>query len=437
MSILYGALVPHAPILLPEIGGQRRDEVRETISALENNLVSELEEVEPELLVLVTPHGPVNSSRLTLFQGQRIEGSLVQFGFPQLKIEYPLAVDFIQQLIDSCGDDYLRVLREGDPQFTLDHGALVPLYFLQQAGLKLPLVLLSMGLMEYEKLFSFGKRIAMLSEREGVKLALMASGDLSHRLTPEAPAGYNPEGSRFDQRVVEVLGESDYRALLDLDQNLIKRAGECGLRPLMVMLGGVEQEALRGRVFSYQGPFGVGYAVAGFKKRDERGELCLSLARRTVESFALEGEVPDCEPEGPLQERRGVFVSIKKKGKLRGCVGTFEPTKENLAEEIITNAISAAFRDPRFPPVEADELNELSFSVDLIGDMESVTEAEELDPQKYGVLVQRGSRKGLLLPDLEGINTVEEQLTVAKRKAGLSPQDQVQIRCFRVERYRE
>jgi len=162
------------------------------------------------------------------------------------------------------------------------------------------------------------------------------------------------------------------------------------------------------------------------------------LARKSAETFIKTGqEIPlpqELTPE--MTAKAGVFVCIKKKGNLRGCVGTFTPCAKNVAEEIIRNAISAATRDPRFDPVTEDELRDLEYSVDLLSPPEKVSDITELNPKKYGVIVLHGSRKGLLLPDLEGVDSVEEQLRIAKMKACISPGENVEIFRFTVSRYR-
>jgi AmmeMemoRadiSam system protein A len=164
----------------------------------------------------------------------------------------------------------------------------------------------------------------------------------------------------------------------------------------------------------------------------------VELARKTIDNYVRHGRVNDppqkTTPE--MKERAGVFVSIKKHGQLRGCIGTFEPTQPNVAEEIIHNAISAATRDPRFPPVNPDELSELSISVDLLTPPERVEGMDNLDPKIFGVIVERGWQRGLLLPDLEGIDTAEQQVEIACRKAGIDPDETVTLYRFQVKRYK-
>lgn len=160
------------------------------------------------------------------------------------------------------------------------------------------------------------------------------------------------------------------------------------------------------------------------------------LAREAVESCIRQGKIPQPEELTPeMKERAGVFVSIKKFGELRGCIGTFEPTRTNVAEEVIANAISSATRDPRFPPVNTAELPYLSYSVDVLTKPEPVKDLSQLDPKRYGVIVESGWRRGLLLPDLEGVNTVEEQISICRQKAGILPHEPIKLYRFEVRRY--
>jgi len=162
------------------------------------------------------------------------------------------------------------------------------------------------------------------------------------------------------------------------------------------------------------------------------------LARETIENYIKNGKMislPNDLPDEMIKHKAGVFVSIKKIGNLRGCIGTFMPTQENIAYEIIRNAISATVDDPRFPPVTVSELNDLVISVDILSSPEEISDILELDPKKYGVIVSSGYKKGLLLPDLEGVDTAEEQVDIAKRKAGIYSNEKVKLYRFEVKRY--
>lgn len=163
----------------------------------------------------------------------------------------------------------------------------------------------------------------------------------------------------------------------------------------------------------------------------------VKLAKYTVETYVRTGKVPEPPELTPeMMERAGVFVSLKISGLLRGCIGTFEPTKENIAKEIISNAVMSATRDPRFPPVPPEELDDLEYSVDILSKPEPVRDTEELDAKRYGVIVESGGRKGLLLPDLEGVESVEQQIDICRQKGGILPNEPVVVYKFEVKRYR-
>ncbi len=164
----------------------------------------------------------------------------------------------------------------------------------------------------------------------------------------------------------------------------------------------------------------------------------VTLAKNAIEKHILENNTlmsPD-EQVPEMKDKAGVFVSIKKSGKLRGCIGTFLPSTDNVADEIIQNAISAATSDPRFSPVDSTELPELEYSVDILSLPEEVKNSEELDPKRYGIIVKNGNQRGLLLPDLEGVDTVDEQIRIALMKAGISSDEQIELFRFEVKRYK-
>ena len=229
----------------------------------------------------------------------------------------------------------------------------------------------------------------------------------------------------------------------------------------MIMAGALDGLDVEAKVYSHEDVTGVGYGICSFrpagvsedrhflaKYRAEKEEELhvrrtaedpyVRLARETVEAYVRERrtpEVPDWAPAEMKQNRAGVFVSIHKDGMLRGCIGTFLPTRENIAREIISNAVSASTRDPRFNAVRAEELPWLEISVDVLSKPERIDGMEKLDVRKYGVIVSSGSRRGLLLPDLDGVDTVEEQVDIARRKGGIPDGAPLTLERFEVVRH--
>ncbi|OGN94842.1 MAG: AMMECR1 domain-containing protein [Chloroflexi bacterium RBG_13_50_10] len=162
----------------------------------------------------------------------------------------------------------------------------------------------------------------------------------------------------------------------------------------------------------------------------------VELARKAVERYVRDGKVfKPRKLTAEMKSGAGVFVSIKKHGELRGCIGTFMPTRMNVADEIVANAISSATQDPRFMPVEASELGDLEYSVDVLTEPEPVRSIDQLDPKEYGVIVECGFRRGLLLPDLAGVDNVEEQIEICRAKAGISAEEPIRLYRFQVKRF--
>jgi AmmeMemoRadiSam system protein A len=230
---------------------------------------------------------------------------------------------------------------------------------------------------------------------------------------------------------------NDAQALLKIEPEVLEDGAECGLRSILFLLGVLTKTEHKTNVLSYEGPFGVGYMVATYTP-----VLAItSLARQSIEHYLQTGKLMPTPPNLPpeLNSRAGVFVSLHEpNGNLRGCIGTTAPTTPSLASEIIANAISAATRDNRFDPVSATELKHLSISVDVLGPAVSEPDLSKLDPRKFGIIVSASDgRTGVLLPDLDNITTVNEQIAVCRQKGSIGPNDPIEIRKFQVSRYNE
>jgi MEMO1 family protein len=437
-------IVPHPPIIIPAIGRGDLDKAAKTVAGMQA-LSSRVKEARPELIILITPHGQVLREGPAVLASEFLEGSFAQFGFPQIRITFKTDLKLLELLQQETEDDPIKPaflkktgnLSHGGVE--LDHGAMVPLYYLKEAGLYLPGLHLTFGFNSYRELYHFGQSLRRAADRRGLPYAVLASGDLSHRLMPGAPAGYSRRGAEFDQKLVEYLAGTEVEKILKFDQQLVEEAGECGLRSFIIALGMLDGNPFKSDIISYEGPFGVGYLVALLEPDRAEEFNPTKLARSTLERYFKQGKTPAPPDRLPpqLTQKAGAFVSLKKEGMLRGCIGTIEPVHNNLAEEISANAINAAFRDPRFPPLTEAELATLDISVDILSPLEKVESKAELNPKQYGVLVRSGPLSGLLLPDLEGVESVDEQVAIASRKAGIGPGQAVELFRFTVTRYRE
>jgi AmmeMemoRadiSam system protein A/AmmeMemoRadiSam system protein B len=452
-TVVHAGIYPHPPIVIPEVGGREAEKTAATATAMEE-LARRVKKSGADTLVLITPHGPIFHDAVALLAENTLSGTLARFGAPQTTFVYhndKHLMDAIEIEADRSGIRTAHIDSRSASaygvQAELDHGALVPLYFLHKAGVRLPLVHITFGLLPPRQLFAFGQAVQRALKRLKRRAAVVASGDLSHRLTEDAPAGFSPAGEEFDTKLTKQLENYDVSSILSMNSRLVEDAGECGYRSIVITLGILDGLTVEPEILSYEGPFGVGYLVADLtpgvvrKTRDAAAaseeSAHVKLARETLETFVKTGEIISPPENSPLAEKKaGTFVSLKINGQLRGCIGTIEPVRDSLAAEIVENAVSAGTYDPRFRPVTKDELPRLEYSVDVLSAPEEVSGPEELDPTKYGVIVQQGDRRGLLLPDLEGVETVDEQLSIALQKAGISPNADYRIFRFYVERYR-
>lgn len=455
-GVSLGLVAPHPPLLIPEIGRDHLDRVQATVRAMEEAAAA-VRDAGVDAVVVISPHAPVFRDAVAVVMAPEPAGDFRGFGARErltFRNDLELAQAVLEQLAHR-GIAAVPLDRETAGRYgldlELDHGTLVPLHFLRQAGVDVPVVPLAMSLLASSRLREVGEAIRAAAEGAGRRIALVASGDLSHRLTPDAPAGFDPAGKEFDRRLVALLRRGNVEGIAALEPDLVEAAGECGYRSILMMLGAFTGPRVDTRVLSYEGPFGVGYCVAlvyppggarpseagGEGERTGAGDPLVDLARRAIEAYVRDGTV--LTPPEPLpaefRRRAAVFVSLHKFGELRGCIGTTVPTEPDLAGQIIRYAIYAATEDPRFDPVEPPELEDLEISVDVLTPPEPVRGPEELDPKVYGVIVRSGGRSGLLLPDLEGIDTVEEQVAIARRKAGIGPAEPVDLLRFRVVRH--
>lgn len=446
-----GIIAPHPPIMVAEVGGTRADVTAASIRSMKTAALL-LEAFGPDTIVLMSPHAPLTRDAFAVDTSERYRGDLGQFGARSVRIDAqgdPVLAHAI--IAAAVARDLPVISRTEHPALEagiLDHGALVPLSFLDR-GSRYPLVELSLSFLPLESHRVFGEAVAQAAQTLGRRVAFVASGDCSHRLTPDAPAGYAPRAQEFEDELVEALAHGDYGALEALDTELVEEAGECGLRSFITLGGFLHDTGATTRMLSHEGPWGVGYATAVAASDDllalaDQSDAVVTppaesepvrLARRTIEAYVREHRIINPpSPEGLLAGRHGAFVSLHREGELRGCIGTIAPTAPTLAEEIVHNAIQAATADPRFPPLQADELGDLEISVDVLQEPQPADLAD-LDPSIYGVIVSADWRRGLLLPDLEGVDTVEQQVAIARQKAGIGPDERVRLERFKVDRF--
>ena len=440
--LVFSGIMPHPPIMVPEVGRESLADVADSIDAM-SELTKRVIESGAESVILISPHAPLEADSFVAYEGPQVEGDFSHFNAPGIHFSTQIDEELLGAITATAASEQYEITRLD--QQDLDHGTAVPLYFLLRNGWRGKVVTLGYSFLSNDDHLRFGSCVRKAVDEVGRRVAFIASGDLSHRLKPQAPAGYNPNAHFFDEQVVGALRSNDPQRIVDIDFNLRRLAGECGYRSMLVAIGASSELPLSCEVLSYEAPFGVGYLVAQLTNRtaplDPEQVSLPALAREAVETFVRSGKIlaPPKSVEGLLASRAPCFVSLKTlNGELRGCIGTIEPGRDTLAEEIIANAISAATSDPRFEPVSPEELSNLRYSVDVLFPPEETVMAE-LDPSVFGVIVEdeSSSRRGLLLPDIPGIDNAEQQVGVAARKAGIERGEAMRLWRFKVERFRE
>jgi len=459
MSILASFIVPHPPLIVPAVGRGEEKKIQATIDSY-RAAAGEIACLRPDTVIVLSPHATTYADYFHISPGDSASGNLRQFGASAgLRAAYDTAL--VEEVGRLCAERGFPAGTSGEKNASLDHGAFIPMYFIQEAYPAARYIRVGISGLSLQEHYAFGMLLREAVGRIGRNVVIVASGDLSHKLTADGPYGYSPDGPKLDAALTDIMKTGNFGGFFKLDQTLCEGAAECGLRGFVVMAGALDQKAVTPKLHSYEGPFGVGYAVASFRVTGEdpaRNFLSAAqrqytdgvnairgregpytrLARETLERYVKTGR--RLEPAGELPEemtkrQAGVFVSIKKHGNLRGCIGTIAPTQKNIALEVVRNAVAAGTDDPRFSPVTASELPDLVYSVDVLSAAEPAPGRSALDVKRYGVIVSKGMRRGLLLPNLDGVDSVEKQLQIACEKAGISPSERYTMERFEVVRH--
>ena len=493
MSILAGYAVPHPPLIIPSVGRGEERGIQTTIDAY-REIARRIVALQPETIVISSPHAPLYRGGFHVTTDEVLNGSMEAFRASETTLKAKIDTALTDEIIQTAQQSGIVVAPSTWRDRDMDHATFIPLYFIEQAykeaGISPEYKVVRVGLsaLSSEVHRQFGHAIARAIDRTQRRCVWVASGDLSHKLKTDGPYGYVPEGPELDRQLCDLFRSGALEKLFELDEYFCECAAECGVRSFQIMAAALEMmypQGVSSELLSYEGPFGVGYAVAAFetampedcdvtdcnskvahnntnetlshdgtaRASDEVSDPYVALARASVETYIktgralklsdyqkqvgrLYGKDANMLPEEMLSQQAGVFVSIHEWGELRGCIGTIAPTTNCIAEEIIQNGISASTRDPRFPAIEEYELDQLEISVDVLSEAEPVSSLEELDVKRYGVIVTKGFRRGLLLPNLEGVDSVEDQVAIAKQKAGIRVDDRdVELERFEVIRH--
>ena len=482
MSIVAAFMVPHPPLIVPAVGRGSEEQVRKTIESY-NEVADEIAKIKPETIIISSPHATMYSDYFHISPGRKASGSFASFGASQVKFAEEYDSELVDTISRIASAEAFPAGTLGEREKELDHGTMVPLFFIRKKYSNFKIVRIGLSGFPLTDHYRLGQMINEAVEKTGRRAVYVASGDLSHKLQDYGPYGFSPEGPEYDKRIMDVCSKGAFGEMFNFDENFCDKAAECGHRSFVMMAGALDGKELEIRELSHEDVTGVGYGICTFKvkynsdgtpvlneerrfldiylksekdkiisKRSE-SDIYVKLARLSLETYLMNGKTISVEEglhelslNGEVDndsadvtrlksERAGAFVSIHEHGMLRGCIGTILPVQSSLAEEIIENAISASTRDPRFDPITTSEIPYLDINVDVLSEPEPIHSRDELDVKRYGVIVSCGSRRGLLLPDLEGVDTVDEQVSIAMKKGGIRESDDYQLERFEVVRH--
>ena len=460
MAILAAYMVPHPPMIVPQIGKGSEKQITKTIRAYET-VADEIAALKPETIIISSPHSILYADYFHISPGKSAAGDFGRFGASEVSFRETYDAELRERICRIAKEKDFPAGTLGERDRNLDHGTMVPLYFIEQKYRDFQLIRIGLSGLSLADHYVLGQIIRQAVEETGRRTVYVASGDLSHKLQEYGPYGFAAEGPEYDRKIMDVCSRGAFGEMLDFEESFCDKAAECGHRSFVIMAGTLDGLEVQAKELSHEDVTGVGYGICTFRPgkakedrrfleqwrkkqaealqtRRENEDSYVRLARETIEKYIARREkntVPGWVPAEMTERKAGVFVSIHKEGRLRGCIGTILPVRRSVAEEIICNAVSAATGDPRFDPVRPEELDRLEINVDVLSMPERIKSKDELDVKRYGVIVSSGSRRGLLLPDLDGIDTVDEQIDIARKKGGISPRDNITLERFEVIRH--
>lgn len=267
-ELLSAYILPHPPIIIPEIGRGDEGAASKTVEAC-RQAAKDIASMKPETVIIITPHGPAFKDAVSISVKEELTGSFKNFRRPDITLDFQNDTKLVKKIVDNSQRAGVMVA-ELNSQLTsrykidseLDHGALVPLYFIDKEYSGFKLVHICMGFLSLDELFTFGSAINDAIKESGQSVVIVASGDLSHKLSDDGPYGYNKHGKEFDELFIKLLEQSEFNKIIAIDEEWVEEAAQCGLRPFTILFGVLRDYEVKSRVLSYEGPFGVGYGVA-------------------------------------------------------------------------------------------------------------------------------------------------------------------------------
>ena len=457
MAILRAYALPHPKLAIPAVGRGEEKQIAKTIAAFDV-VAQDIAMVCPDTIIFLTPHGVIYDDYFHISPGDSAKGNCERFGTRHVKLNIKYDPNFAAVLSHTSTKYGVSAKTLGERNAPLDHGVMVPLWYINRRYNKFKALRISPSNLDESAHYRMGQCISEAALNAGRRAVVVASGNLSRKFD-ENEHGYVQEALEFDKEMAYIFATGTFSRLLAIPPSLRESANECGYMVFAMLAGCLDRRVVGAELLSYENPFGEGYAVATFSPGhydENRNFLEMSqkaiperkihaiedthcaLARRALE-YSLRHRhtmpIPMGLPKDMLNSRAGVAVTLYVDGELRGAAGSLEPTTDNIATEIIQNAVAAGLDDLRFPPVTESELMDLVYKVDIYGVTENIYSPDQLDINRHGVVVICGDQWGVQLPNEYGIETGEQQIAAAWKKSGIAPGVPFKLERFEVERH--
>ena len=461
MPIIGAFMVPHPLYAIPEIGKGKENELSATTSSF-NLVAKKVAQLHPDTIIWISPHAESYADFFQVADGEVATGSFKKYGAPEISFRMLYDKILAKEISQECKICNFRGGMENGSEDSLDHGTMVPLYFINREFRDFLSVRVGVSGLSLAEHYRFGQIIRSSIDKLGRKAVIIASGDLAHCQSKESAYGYRPEGAIYDDLIMKIMSKMNFGELLSFDRTLMGEAIQCGHRAFTVLAGCLDRYDLDCLRLSHEAPYGTGYGFCCYtpktdnqsraflnlylerekiiaKEKKEHADNYVSLAREAIEYYSKNKKLLKATPlmNNKIGNRKeGVFVTIYYEGELRGCIGTIKPKKKTLAEEIIANAVGAAFNDARFEPSTEDDLDKIIITVDVVVDLIPVLSIDDLNADIYGVMVEADDKHAVVLPKLPGVLTPERQIEICKRKAGIPQNEDVDLYRFNVEHHK-
>ena len=460
MPLIAAFMVPHPVLAIPEIGKGKESQLATTVSSFEF-VGRKIASLAPDVILWVSPHAESYADCFQLADGEVGVGSFSEFGAPNVTFRMLYDKELTRSIAYESKVLGVPVSSDNSFENSIDRGTMVPLYFINHEYRDFLSVRMGVSGLSLAAHYRFGQAIGAACAKSNKKIVLIASGDLSHCQSHESPNGYRPEGARYDEQMMRLMGKANFGELLSFNRFWLNEAAQCGHRAFTILAGALDRHEVEAVRLSHEAPFGVGYdfclyTVGSFdasrsfldlyetremllaKEKREKSDVYVRLARQAIETYVSTQRVMKLSssfPENLLTRQAGVFVTIQEEGELRGCLGSLKPKTKCVGDEIIRNAIAAATKDQRFEPLKTSDFDNIVLTVDVIQNVIPILSITDLDPAHYGVIVEWVGKHASLLPGLPGVDTPEKQVEIAKRKAGIPASEDPELFRFEVEHH--